>query len=240
VRYRPADLENLTTARKPAEVGDVVKVPSGRVGVVRKLVTSEGGKVVQVLVKLDPLMTRKTRAALSEKVGELRREGMGKAQAVRVAYQELRAGTLSSSSPRSKNPRGRTLTVDVDSPHTVTGPRSRALEAYKRDGVALWLRADGSARLFYRDPGSGRMRQVTWGATTLKRRDNPALQIIGNPRGSRRFSKRVRRLEYLHEHGHPGEIMVHDFGPGVEMFALEDGSIRLSHPRKRLWDTFPD
>lgn len=60
-------------------------------------------------------------------------------------------------------------------------------------------------------------------------------------------SRRVTRLEYIHADQEIDEetgeeiTRVHDFGPGVEMWALDDGSVLLRHrnPRKRLWDDFP-
>lgn len=45
-------------------------------------------------------------------------------------------------------------------PHAITGPRSRVEDHFRAEGIALWLRANGSATLFYRD--NGRRRQVSW------------------------------------------------------------------------------
>ena len=66
--------------------------------------------------------------------------------------------------------KNRTLTVDPDHLHTIAGPgaRTRALEHFARHGVALWLRGDGRATLFYRDPITGRRRRSTWKRFTLK------------------------------------------------------------------------
>ena len=53
------------------------------------------------------------------------------------------------------------LTVDVNSIHTVAGPKSRVMAHFKKHGVALWFRADGKrATLFYLD--GGKRRQKTW------------------------------------------------------------------------------
>lgn len=50
------------------------------------------------------------------------------------------------------------------------------------------------------------------------------------------MSERVYALEYQHEED--GENYRHDFGPGVEMWALDDGTVLLRHPRKLLWGEF--
>ncbi len=62
----------------------------------------------------------------------------------------------------------RTLTVYPEHVHTITGPRHRVLDHFKKYGVALWLRANGSATLFYRDAKSIR-RTKTWTKTTIGR-----------------------------------------------------------------------
>ena len=68
--------------------------------------------------------------------------------------------------------RNATLTVDPSHLHTIAGAgaRTRALEHFARHGVALWLRGDGRATLFYRDPVTGRRRRSTWKRFTLKPR----------------------------------------------------------------------
>lgn len=70
---------------------------------------------------------------------------------------------------------------------------------------------------------------------TARRRRNPPRE-----RGER-FSRNVRRIEYVHDQDDdPDAIRVHDFGEGVEMFALSDGSVLLTHPSRPLWDDFPE
>ena len=59
-----------------------------------------------------------------------------------------------------------TLTVDVQSPHTLTGSRTAALRQFKRDGHVLWVRANGSATYFY--TMEGRRHQRTWSQITLR------------------------------------------------------------------------
>lgn len=74
------------------------------------------------------------------------------------------------------------------------------------------------------------------GRRPVRRRRNPPRELGGD-----RFSRNVRRIEYVHDQdGDPDAIRVHDFGEGVEMYALPDGSILLSHPRRPLWDDFPE
>lgn len=58
------------------------------------------------------------------------------------------------------------LTVYPAHLHTITGPRHLALDHFKRYGVALWLRANGSATLFFRD-SLGVSRQKTWAKTRI-------------------------------------------------------------------------
>lgn len=53
------------------------------------------------------------------------------------------------------------------------------------------------------------------------------------------MSRRVLRLEYRHveDPDGPDVVRVHDFGPGVEMWALEDGTVLLRHrdPETPVW-----
>lgn len=63
------------------------------------------------------------------------------------------------------------------------------------------------------------------------------LAILGNkpPRaGARALSGEVQRILYVHVED--GKRYEHEFGPGVEMWALKDGSIIVRHPEKRIWE----
>ena len=63
---------------------------------------------------------------------------------------------------------------------------------------------------------------------------NPPLVVYGqNPP---RIGRSVHSIRY--QHAEDGRYYVHDFDGGVEMVALEDGDVLLSHPRKRLWKDF--
>jgi len=62
-----------------------------------------------------------------------------------------------------------TLAVRLDDPRTVVGPRSVLRERERSLGFPLlWVRANGSATLFYRGV-DGRMRQWTWKHITIER-----------------------------------------------------------------------
>ena len=66
-------------------------------------------------------------------------------------------------------------------------------------------------------------------------RSNPELLTFhDNPGGV--WSSRVYDLRYRHDSD--GEDYVHDFKPGVRMQGLPDGSVRLFHPSRRLWEDF--
>lgn len=70
------------------------------------------------------------------------------------------------------------------------------------------------------------------------RKRNPQLGFGAEPRGEL-FGQRVRYIEYDHVEDGPKELRFHDFGKHVEMYALPDGSILLTHARgARLWDDF--
>lgn len=63
------------------------------------------------------------------------------------------------------------------------------------------------------------------------------LAIVGNKppvKGARLLSAAVLALSYIHEEDHTA--YKHDFGPGVELWALPDGSMMLRHLEKPLWD----
>jgi len=67
------------------------------------------------------------------------------------------------------------------------------------------------------------------------RRENPDLMLLGmNPPGV--WSERVLQLDYIHSDN--GQPYTHTFRPGVQMQALEDGSVRLFHPRRKIWKEF--
>lgn len=68
-----------------------------------------------------------------------------------------------------------------------------------------------------------------------RRATNPDLVLLGlNPDSS--WSDRVLELHYVH--GDNGAPYKHHFRPGVHMQALEDGSVRLYHPRRPIWRDF--
>ena len=57
-----------------------------------------------------------------------------------------------------------TIRINPNSPRNHHGPgaRSRARADARTHGAGGHLRADGSFRLYWRDPESGRIRQRTW------------------------------------------------------------------------------
>lgn len=78
-----------------------------------------------------------------------------------------------------------------------------------------------------------------------KYKKNPALAIVSNPvsagtiKGRKKgiiMSDRVIELRYIHIED--GKAYKHEFGLGVEMIALDNGSIMLYHPRKKLWGDY--
>jgi len=94
-------------------------------------------------------------------------------------------------------------------------PRRRAQR--KRERAAFGREVESQARELDRVRG---------------RRRNPSLLVIGNPRG--KVLGRVTRIEYVH--AEDGQHYFHDFGGGVQVRAMPDGSLRMSHPSKRLWE----
>lgn len=74
-------------------------------------------------------------------------------------------------------------------------------------------------------------------AARFELEENPPLYVLGaNPQPDGVWSNRVLTLDYVHEDD--GQPYTHDFRPGVRMQALEDGSVRLYHPRRRIWREF--
>ncbi|KKM21394.1 hypothetical protein LCGC14_1635880 [marine sediment metagenome] len=69
----------------------------------------------------------------------------------------------------------------------------------------------------------------------ISRKKNPDLILLGmNPDPI--WSRDVLQLDYIHEEN--GQPYTHEFKPGVRMQSLEDGSVRLYHPRRRIWREF--
>ncbi len=69
----------------------------------------------------------------------------------------------------------------------------------------------------------------------IPRRENPDLMLLGmNP--DPLWSRNVLQLDYVHDED--GQPYTHEFKPGVRMQSLEDGSVRLYHPRRRIWRDF--
>jgi len=65
----------------------------------------------------------------------------------------------------------KTLTVtqtQINRGGAVSGPRSVAKEAFKANGIVLWLRARGNATLYYRD-ADGIARQASWASFRIAR-----------------------------------------------------------------------
>ena len=66
---------------------------------------------------------------------------------------------------------------------------------------------------------------------------SPELVIVGNEppvEGGRLLSPEVLAISYIHEEDH--NAYKHDFGPGVELWILPDGSLMLRHLEKPLWE----
>jgi hypothetical protein len=73
------------------------------------------------------------------------------------------------------------------------------------------------------------------GKRLAPRAPNPDLMLLGmNP--DPEWSSDVLQLDYVH--GDNGQPYTHSFKPGVRMQALEDGSVRLYHPRRKIWKEF--
>jgi hypothetical protein len=55
--------------------------------------------------------------------------------------------------------------------------------------------------------------------------------------GAETFGERVHAV--LYRHADDGGEWVHEFGPGVEMHANDDGSVTLAHEDgRRIWEEF--
>jgi hypothetical protein len=71
-----------------------------------------------------------------------------------------------------------------------------------------------------------------------RRKPNPTVLVLGNPpvKGEL-FGDDVVKLEYHHVDDAGDILRFHDFGPGVRMYALENGHILLVHSNKDrpLW-----
>jgi hypothetical protein len=50
------------------------------------------------------------------------------------------------------------------------------------------------------------------------------------------MSRNVLELLYEHAQSAGTQPYKHDFGGGVRMYAMPDGSITLRHPQRRLWE----
>lgn len=84
--------------------------------------------------------------------------------------------------------------------------------------------------------GIGLVGILAFYALSRRRRENPYLIPLGmNPQPDE-WSKRVLSLDYIHDDD--GQAYTHKFRPGVHMRALEDGSVHLFHPRRRIWKEF--
>lgn len=75
-----------------------------------------------------------------------------------------------------------------------------------------------------------------------RRRKNPPMQAgveqlasAGRGRGVL-MSRHVLELRYYHALSRRRVPYLHDFGDGVHMYAMPDGSITLRHPTRRLWE----
>lgn len=114
--------------------------------------------------------------------------------------------------------------------NTTPAKRAAALEreGYPRKAARSIAAKEARAARSRRPPRAARRSRST--------KENPPRGVV--------FSRRVLRLEYEHAlNGDGGNVARrHDFGPGVQMIALPDGSVLLKHrdPRKRVWADLPD
>lgn len=77
---------------------------------------------------------------------------------------------------------------------------------------------------------------VLW-YVSKRRAQNPDLIVLGaNPQPDGTWSRRVLSLDYIHDDD--GQAYTHSFRPGVRMRALEDGTVQLYNPRRRIWREF--
>lgn len=67
-------------------------------------------------------------------------------------------------------------------------------------------------------------------------RRNPPLVMFGNPPDDGLMSEGVKLIAY--EHAEDGELYLHEFADGVEMEALEDGSVSIGHPEHGVWSDY--
>lgn len=90
-------------------------------------------------------------------------------------------------------------------------------------GLALWA---GYRML----QDSGALRNIG------RARKNPPLVVFDtNPPGGVIGQE---TLAIWYEHADDGGLYVHEFGPGVQLVAMEDGSVCLEHEELPLWDDF--
>lgn len=70
-------------------------------------------------------------------------------------------------------------------------------------------------------------------------RRNPALVVMGaNPRRGELIGTTVERLTIRYKHAADGQHYYHHTQAGVRIQALPDGSLRLTHPTRRLWGEY--
>lgn len=177
--YHVKALTNVSRprARWPQD-GDVVGVPSGRIGEVVDVPPRAGAGRAMVGVRLDPKKSPGDVKAISAKIAELRREGYNRAQAVRVAYEEFRVGKLNPRGERVKflvNPGrktraqqgGRTMAKRKMPPRYKSGPkkgqfkpkgarrnpsRKRRTTTAKRRRTTTARKATSRSRTYRRNP----------------------------------------------------------------------------------------
>lgn len=67
--------------------------------------------------------------------------------------------------------------------------------------------------------------------------ENPALMIVGNPKGGSEWSNRVLEIRYVHRKDR--KQYTHPFDPGVSLRANRDGSVTIYRPDGLpVWDDF--
>lgn len=198
-------------------------------------------------------MARRTK--LAQRIADLRREGYAEKQAVAIAYNEAREGGLGKAAQRQAGPapRARRKNAATLMEGAEGGPAPLAPGAYRGYLVRehpvtsqVWIERGGHFIGYAPTVRAAReiVDMLAAGPNppprSKGRRRNPAeLVVLGNPPGAARMvARHVEEIWYrARTHGGPrGAGYSHKFSPGAELWALEDGSVLIRNPRRRLWE----
>lgn len=166
-------------------------------------------------------VTKKAQRFISQKIRTLAHEGMRAPRRVAAAYSLARRAGFKVPKRGRKNPVG----ISEKGMWLAVADLARSIE---REATTL------SVQQYAKELQRFSKSMVAQLARGIH--ENPTLAVLGNPLVAAILSDHTYGGSLKYRHKQDGKRYVHQLGSGAKILLLQDGSIQLKHPTKRLWE----